>query len=215
MSLTTKIGSLYALAVARKQLPSKVKKRRQPEDEEKRPFVPMLPDGLPEAIRRIRRRKGMSQAQAAVKGGVKAYQWSRYETGGKRLSLDELSIVSNGLGVTRTDLWNEKYEAEKPYYKGPQPGEIGEEAPQYGMPMVIAVLQSLFEMDSHKLPPEWQKTFNDRRNGLLSSFANDLREADDLKDLYSRLMKTDESRTSHAVAGDREDTEDSNGSDHS
>jgi len=169
----------------------------------------MLRDGLPDAVKSIRRRKGMTQAEAARKAGVEPYQWSQYETRAKRLSLTELPIITGALGVSKTDIWNEKYEVERPNYEGPQPGELRESGPRYGMPMVIAVLQSLFEMDSGALPVEWQKTFNDRRNGLLSSFANDLREADDLKELYARLTKTEEDITSKAEAGDTKDEVDS------
>ncbi len=183
------------------------KRKQQSEDKKKQQFVPMLPDGLPDAIRNVRLRKGMTQAQAAEKGGVEPYKWSQYETRAKRLSIDELPIIKKGLGVSRTDLWNERYETERPYYEGPAPpDEIREDAPRYGMPMVTAVLQSLFAMDSEKLPLKWQKTFNDRRNGLLNSFANDLREADDLKQFYA-LTKTDDGGAVDAEAGDPEDPE--------
>ncbi len=183
------------------------RKKQKSEGKQKQPFVPMLPDGLPDAIKNIRLRKGLTQAQAAEKGGVKSYQWSQYETRVKRLSIDELAIITAGLGVTRTDLWNERYEAEKPYYAETQPDEIREDAPQYGMPGVIAVLQSLFEMDSERLPREWQKTFNDRRNHVVTSLTNDLRESDDLKEFYARMVKSDEGRAGGAEAGEREDTE--------
>ena len=158
----------------------------------------MLYDGLPEAIATIRKRKGLSQEEAAERGGVKKHQWSLYETRAKRLGLPELSIITNGLRVTKTELWQEKYEAESPHYLAAS-DEVREQTPRYGIPMVTAALQSLFELDSERLPPEWRKMFEDYRAGVVASLNTDLNMSNHLKQLFWRLTtgeRLNEARTS-------------------
>ncbi len=103
---------------------------------------PMLWDGLPLAIRNIRTRKNLSQAQAAERGGTTADKWSQWETRTARLLREHLPIVTKGLEVTEGELQREAaYLQDQHYVK--QAAEIGEPRPIYDTSVTSSVIGDL------------------------------------------------------------------------
>ncbi len=172
-----------------------VAEKKQPDDKKARHHVaPMLYDGSADAIRLIRERKNLRQAEAAKRGGVTAQQWSDYETRSKRLGLPELPIVLAGLDATKTELVSAKYEAEMGYYKT-APDEIREDAPRYGSPAAASALQSIWVLDAERLPPEDRRAFEDFRLGAAATLSAGIQQAENVKDFYARRATSAEDRS--------------------
>ncbi len=151
---------------------------------------PMVFDGLHEAIKNIRIRKGIQQSEAAERGGLEKAgpsRWSEYETRKKRLGKEELKIVTTGLGCTELDLWEEKVRVERRHYR--ELGKtIAESAPGYDTSAMASYVESLYRLDVDDLPPSEQVWFNDFRNLVVAQVSSTFSMADRLKVRYRQLM---------------------------
>lgn len=167
----------------------------------------MLYDGLPQAIKNIRTRKGLSQAEAAKHGGTTADSWSQWETRTKRLLRDHLPMVTQGIKVTEFELYREADRLEQQHYIR-QAAEIGEPRPIYDTFVTTDVIGGL-PQSRGALPAEvedWQNKLTNLTSGVV---ATAMSLADCVKDgppvLHRALNREPAQDREHDI--DREDPE--------
>ena len=163
----------------------------------------MLHDGLPEAIRRLRSRQGLTQEDVAQR--VRKFRlqdckpeeeadllkfdgrkWSEYENNVKRLWQSDLPNVLAGLGCKEMALWEEKIHVERMYYRE-QAMEVGEETPEYDTSISSTYIEHLYRLDVDLLPPDERAWFHDFRNSIAVAVANTLAVADQVISRYRQL----------------------------
>ncbi len=160
---------------------------------------PMLWDGLPQAIRNIRTRKDLSQAEAAERGGTTADKWSQWETRTKRLLRKHLPIVTKGLKVTEGELQREAARLQDQHYVR-QAAEIGEPRPIYDTSITSSVIGGLPQGGSD-LPAPAADLLNKLSNASAVVVGAAMTMADCVKDGAPALSQAFRSMT----AGDGED----------
>ncbi len=132
----------------------------------------MLARGYNEAIRTIRRRKKLTQKTCAARSGIDQRDWSKYETGAKRITQHALDRMRDALECTDTDLWLLANPVQVAHHSR-QAQEIREDSFAYGVtPAPAAAAQRLMAMDEKALPAEEQHWFKVQRNALATTLTN-------------------------------------------
>ncbi len=165
----------------------------------------MLWDGLPQAIRNIRTRKHLSQAEAAERGNTTADKWSQWETRTKRLLREHLESVTKGLEVTESELQREAAYLQNQHYMR-HAAEIGEPRPIYDTSITSGVIGSLSQGQG-KLPAEVADWQNRLVNASSAVVAVAMTLADCVKDGPQALSQALPSNTA------QDDRDDSHGED--
>lgn len=127
---------------------------------------PLLWDGLPDAIRNLRKSKELFQAQAAERGGTTKDTWSQWERRTKRLLREHLPIVTKGLGVTEFQLHLEAARLQEQHYNR-LAAEVREPRPIYDTSITSGVIGSL-PQGTGELPPELEDWHNKLTNATAS-----------------------------------------------
>ncbi len=132
----------------------------------------MLARGYRQAIRTIRRRKKLTQKECAKRSGIDQRDWSKYETGKKRITQHALDRMRDALECTDTDLWILANPVQVAHHSR-QPQEIREDSYAYGStPPPAAAAQRLLAMDETALPAEERHWFRAQRNALATALTN-------------------------------------------
>jgi len=66
-----------------------------------------LPEAFGEAVRRLRRKHEPSQEKFAARAGISRTYMSEIERGATNVSLDTISRVAEGLGISLSELFRE------------------------------------------------------------------------------------------------------------
>ena len=162
---------------------------------------PLLWDGLPLAIKNIRARKGLSQAQAAERGDTTAETWSQWETRTKRLLRVHLPNITKGLEVTEFELHWESKRLEEEHYKR-QAAEIGEPRPTYDTSVTSGIIGSL-PQGRGELPVEVENWQNQLTNASATVVASAMTLADCIKGGPPTLKQAWSSKIAEEEAEDR------------
>ena len=152
----------------------------------------MLFKGYSEAIKCIRLRKKLTQAEcaenarAATRSKIDEKTWSKYETGLMNPTANALPAIAAGLGVGETELWEESLREERAHYCGRSDlfrGNLAEEAP----PIAAAIVQGLWAMKVEALPREQRHAFESKRRDLAALLTSALHMVDSLNNEFARL----------------------------
>lgn len=100
------------------------------------------------ALRTIRKRQGMTQAQAAEAYNVEPTTWRRYEGGERDLSVDQLKKMARSLGSSWEELLEARERLGPDGVAAPDEGPRGMEAqPRYATTTVAGRRQAVFNLE--------------------------------------------------------------------
>ncbi len=148
----------------------------------------MLDIGYKEAVRTLRKRKGLTQEQCAARIGMKDKNWSKYETGAVKITEQALARLRKALQCTKAELFYLALPYQRAYHNAPAE-EIREDAPEFGTtPAATRAVRRLLALNEKALPAGEQHWFKLERDHLAALLARAVAMAEDLVEKYLYLI---------------------------
>lgn len=144
----------------------------------------MLSVGYKEAVRTIRRRKGLTQEECAERVDMKAKLWSKYETGAVRITAKALARMREALECSKAELFHLALPYQRAFHQD-ESGEIREGAQAYGTkPIPTNKVKRILALDENALPAEERHWFKVERDDVAAILSRAQDMADNLTEKY-------------------------------